>query len=45
MTDTDTEEEALSFKRRFRSTIIVFAIVEFILIASLVAYAVGWKTV
>lgn len=38
-------EETVRFKRQFRNALITFAIVEFIVIAFVVSYVVGWKIV
>jgi len=38
-------KDAVRFKRQFRTAIIAFAIVEFIVIAFVVSYVVGWKIV
>lgn len=38
-------EEALAFRRRFRSAIITFAVVEFIVIMCVVCYVMGWQLV
>lgn len=38
-------EEDVRFRRQFRNALITFAIVEFIVIAFVVSYVVGWKIV